>query len=72
MIGFGSDGASVMRGKKNSVLTRLREKVPNIFDIHCIAHAAHLAASKAAKHIPKEIGFFIDKISVWFAHSPKE
>ena len=39
LIGFGSDGASVMRGTHNSVLSRLKEKQPDIFFLHCICHS---------------------------------
>lgn len=37
LIGFASDGANVMTGKYNSVMSRLKEEVPNIF--LCAAYA---------------------------------
>lgn len=42
---FTSDGASVMLGCKNGVVTLLREKygLPNLIEFHCIAHREALA-----------------------------
>lgn len=38
MVGFASDGVSVMFGNKNSVVTRFKEKIPNLFVQKCICH----------------------------------
>jgi hypothetical protein len=59
-VGFGSDGASVMVGRRNSFLSQLKEKQPYLFNIHCICHVAHLFACK----IPKEIEQLFIIISV--------
>lgn len=72
MIGFATDGAPVMRGINNSVLTLLREKVPQLFDIHCLSHCAALAAKKISKKFPQDIMNFIAEIYNWFSYSPKE
>ena len=48
MIGFGSDGAPVMRGKNNSVLSRLKKIIPYLFSLHCLSHGSNLAASHAS------------------------
>ena len=61
-----------MRGKHNSVLTRMKQKVPTLFDIHCLSHSVHLAASNASKIIPKDIDYLMSKIYAWFSFSPKE
>ena len=62
-----------MRGKNNSVLTRIRVKCPYLYEIHCICHGAHLAAREAVKNfIPKEVEFLINQITAWFSNSPKE
>ncbi|KAK3084326.1 hypothetical protein FSP39_011612 [Pinctada imbricata] len=52
LVGIGTDGASVMTGRKNGVVQRLREQVPYLVGIHCAAHRCALAASQAAKRIP--------------------
>ena len=73
MVAFASDGANVMRGKKDSVLSRIKKICPFIYELHCVCHGAHLAAEEAAKdNVPKEVTFLINQISTWFNHSPKE
>lgn len=49
LLGFASDGANAMLGRRNSIKTRLMEKQPNLFVIHCICHVAALCASHACK-----------------------
>ena len=47
LLGFGSDGASVMLGSRNSVLSRLQSMqphLPHLWHIHCICLVAHLCA----------------------------
>ena len=53
MVGIGTDGASVMTGRKSGVVVRLREHTPSLVGIHCAAHRCALAASQAAKQIPQ-------------------
>ncbi|XP_070576346.1 uncharacterized protein C17orf113-like [Ptychodera flava] len=53
LIGFGSDGASVMRGRKNGVSVRIQREVnPYLISIHCVAHRLALCTSQAADGIP--------------------
>ena len=47
LVGFGSDGASVMIGKHSGVATRLKNKQPILTSIRCMAHRLALAASQA-------------------------
>lgn len=49
---FGSDGASVMTGRKSGVAARLQRLNKNIISIHCIAHRLALAAGQASESIP--------------------
>lgn len=44
LVGFGSDGASVMTGEQTGVGARLKHGNPYITTMHCIAHRAALAA----------------------------
>ena len=71
MVGFGSDGASVMLGKNNSVVTRLKNKQPNLFHLHCLCHVAHLCASDACKKLPKCIEQLCRDIITHFNQSAK-
>ena len=48
-IGFASDNCNVMIGSKNSVLTRVWERQPNVFNIGCICHLADLCIKAGVK-----------------------
>ena len=52
IIGFASDGASVMVGKENGVAARLRKENPFMLNIHCIAHRLALASHDASSSVP--------------------
>ncbi|PFX15955.1 hypothetical protein AWC38_SpisGene19803 [Stylophora pistillata] len=52
MTGFGSDGASVMRGKNNGVSKQMKDDSPFLVSIHCMAHRLALCTSQAANGIP--------------------
>ena len=47
MSGFGSDGASVMVGRRSGVATRLKETNPSLINVHCICHWLALASKDA-------------------------
>ena len=53
MIGFGSDGASVMTGKNKGVKGRLKEQNAHMVHIHCMAHRLALCTSHAGSDIPR-------------------
>ena len=53
MIGFGSDGASVMTGENKGVKGRLKEQNAHMVHIHCMAHRFALCTSQAASDIPR-------------------
>ena len=55
LIGFASDSASVMVGKRNSVLSRVISKQPNVFSMGCVCHLAALCAAAALKKLPISI-----------------
>lgn len=42
ILGLGSDGASVMTGKKEGVAGLLRRANPHIINVHCVAHRFNL------------------------------
>ena len=48
MVGIGTDGASVMTGRKNGVVVKLKEMAPSLIGVHCAAHRCSLASSQAA------------------------
>ena len=49
VMGFGSDGAAVMMGRKTGMAKRLKDQNPFLINIHCVAHRVALAASAAGK-----------------------
>ena len=72
LLGFASDGANAMLGRHNSVKTRLMEKQPNLFVIHCICHVAALFVSHACKvAIPDEVEQLLRDTYTFFHHSSK-
>ena len=48
--GASSDGASVMMGQENGLMTRLKRKVPQLIVTHCSAHWLALTASDVSKY----------------------
>lgn len=52
LMGFGSDGASVMTGRLSGVATRLHRSNPYLVAIHCVAHRQALACSQAGERVP--------------------
>lgn len=50
LVGFASDGAAVMTGKKNGLVAKIRAFVTNkVYAVHCMAHRLELAIGKAYK-----------------------
>jgi hypothetical protein len=52
MVGFGSDGASVMTGKISGVGVLLKEHAKQMVQIHCMAHRLALVCVDAVKDNP--------------------
>nr|CAI5863200.1 unnamed protein product [Callosobruchus analis] len=70
-IGFASDGANNMMGQHNSLVSRLKEAIPNIFIMKCICHSFHLSASYACEKLPQEVEQLCRDIYNYFSNSPK-
>ena len=49
LVAMGSDGASVMCGKKSGVCALLQEQQPSMISIHCSAHQLELCYKDAKK-----------------------
>ena len=51
LVGFGSDGASVMVGSMSGVATHLKAVNPFLVSMHCAAHRLALTSSQATRNI---------------------
>ncbi|XP_055604779.1 protein FAM200C-like [Uranotaenia lowii] len=71
LVGFASDGASVMMGTKNSVMCLLKKDCPNLIIIKCTCHSLALCASYACNKLPDDIEQLMRDIYSYLAHSPK-
>ncbi|KAJ8334192.1 hypothetical protein SKAU_G00398310 [Synaphobranchus kaupii] len=52
VMGFGSDGAAVMTGRKNGVAVLLQKENPLMTAIHCICHRLALPVGQAGERVP--------------------
>lgn len=68
VIGFCSDNCSAMKGRKNSVLSRVIEAQPHVFDIGCIYHLANLCCQAGVKKIPYAIDDMLVDVYFHFHH----
>nr|XP_047132587.1 E3 SUMO-protein ligase KIAA1586-like [Hydra vulgaris] len=73
LIGFCSDGASVMLGCKSGVSVRIKEMFPNVIIWHCLNHHLQLVLDDSIKDIKQVNHFkvFMDKIYCIFHQSNK-
>ena len=71
LVGLGSDGANVMLGRRNSVLTRLKDKQPALIAFHCNCHLAASIANHACSVLPDFLEELTINIWYFFQKSPK-
>ena len=69
VIGFASDSASVMVGRRNSVLSRVCEQQPDVLSLGCLYHLTALCATAGLKTLPLSIDNPVDCYR--FKHSSK-
>jgi hypothetical protein len=73
LMGFGSDGASVIIGVRQSLLQKLKQKNPFVTNTHCINHRLALASSDLLEQIPYLVEYveIISDIHNFFSKSAK-
>lgn len=71
LIGFASDGANVMAGQNNSVMTRLKAENKSIFLMKCICHSFNLCANYACKKLLRWVEDLARDVHNYIAGSPK-
>lgn len=69
LIGWNSDGSSVMLGRHNCVVSRLKEKQPHLYMMHCICHVSHLIVTLFIAFL--HVISLIENLYWWFLHSAK-
>lgn len=71
LVGQGYDGASVMSGKNTGVQSRIKEKAPFAYYVHCHAHRLNLVLVDVTSRIPDASKFFslLEKLYVFFSHT---
>ena len=70
LVGLGTDGANVMLGQRNSVMSRLRTKQLGLVAQHCNCHIASLIANDAFKFLPDELKELTT--DAWYILLPKK
>ncbi|XP_071138553.1 zinc finger protein 862-like [Mytilus edulis] len=72
LIGFGSDGATVMSGSDKGVKGRLMELNPHMIHIHCMAHRLDFCTSQAAEggQLMKHYQEWLTSVFYYFKASP--
>uniref|UniRef100_A0A3P8U5N6 DUF4371 domain-containing protein n=1 Tax=Amphiprion percula TaxID=161767 RepID=A0A3P8U5N6_AMPPE len=73
LIGFCSDGASVMLGVKSGVRKLLKDDFPSIVLWHCLNHRLELAVDQALDKTggTKDFHAFLDSLYALYSQSPK-
>jgi hypothetical protein len=69
LVGFASDGASVMTGSSNGVAVQLKRINPLLLDIHCAAHRLQLAIQDATTDFDDFFIGIVKKTSNYFSKS---
>ena len=70
-MGKCSDTANVMVGKRNSVLSRVKQKQPGVFSLGCLCHLANLCATAALKTLPVSVDNLLIDVFYHFKYSAK-
>ena len=71
LIAFSSDNCSVMRGRHNSVLSRIKNVQPDVLDIGSICHLANLCCVHAVKQLPLPVEELLIDVYFNFSNSAK-
>ena len=73
LIGLATDGASSMIGSEIGTVTLMKNDIPNLVGVHCIAHREALVISDVSKDIPELILVekIANKVYAWANNSTK-
>ena len=62
-VGVCTDDAASMTGKHSGVVARIREKVPNIVQTHCMIHRAALVAKHLGKSLSEVLSLCVKVVN---------
>ena len=71
LVGLGTDGANVMLGKRNSVMSRLCINQPGLVALHCNCHIAALIAKASCTILPDYLEELTSDVWYYFQKSSK-
>ena len=71
VVGFESDTTNVMIGKHNSILSRIKQRQPNVFSQGCVCHLSNLCLLAGVKALPIDIDDFFVDLFYYFDKSSK-
>jgi hypothetical protein len=71
VIGFESDTTNVMVGKHNSILSRIKQKQPDVFSQGCVCHLSNLCLLAGVKALPIDVDDFFVDLFYYFDKSSK-
>jgi hypothetical protein len=66
VVAFNSDNASVMKGRHNSVASRIKAVQPGLIDVGCICHLVQLATGCGVKALRQPIEEVLSSIYAHF------
>lgn len=69
LVGFSSDTCNVMFGEHHSVVSLLKEELPDVAFIKCSCHLSHLVASKACLKLPRSVEDLLRNLGSHFSRS---
>ena len=58
------DGAASMTGKHSGAVADIREKVPNVMQMHCIIHCEVLVAKNLAQSLSEALSSCVKVVSL--------
>ena len=66
IIAFITDGAPTFQGHLKGVKVLIKEKIPGIITVHCLAHSTDLIAKKSFNCLEYKIASFLTEITTFF------
>ncbi|XP_015123867.1 uncharacterized protein LOC107045954 [Diachasma alloeum] len=69
MTALGTDGASNLCWRKESLYALLKKDIPNLQLLKCSCHSIHLCSCKASEELPSSLEYLVKEVYNWFKQS---